>query len=267
MIDLQSIIAVYAPKLLLAIAILVLGGLAINLVMRGVRKAMERTNMDANLRPFLLSLLRALLRILLVLAALGTLGMEMTSFVAILGSAGLAIGLALSGTLQNFAGGVLILLFKPYKVGHVIKTDKFVGTVTEIQIFNTLLLTVDNHEVILPNGGLATGSLENFSSQSKRKLIWTFGIAYGDSLQKARQVLQEILLADERILREEPPFIELAELGESSVNLTVRVWVKTEDYWAVHFSVNEKVYEAFSREGLNIPFPQLDVHLHRGQAR
>ena len=262
MIDFSNIIAVYGPKLLLAIFILVVGGLAINLIMRGTGKAMERSNVDVNLRPFLLTMMRVILRILLVLAVLGTMGIQMTSFIAIIGAAGLAIGMALSGTLQNFAGGVLILLFKPFKVGHFIKAQGFAGTVKEIQIFNTVLLTPGNHEVIIPNGGLSTNSVENFSTQERRKIIWTFGIGYGDSVKKAREVLNGILTADERILKEEPPFIQLAELADSSVNLTVRVWVKADDYWPVHFETNEKVYEAFNEAGLNIPFPQMDVHVH-----
>ncbi|MEZ4931689.1 MAG: mechanosensitive ion channel [Saprospiraceae bacterium] len=264
MIDLSNIISVYGPKLLLALLLLVIGGLVINLIVRGITKTMERSNVDSNLRPFLLSMIRTILRVLLVLAALSTMGIQMTSFVAIIGAAGLAIGLALSGTLQNFAGGVLILLFKPFKIGHFIKAQGFAGTVKEIQIFNTILLTADNHEVIIPNGGLSTNSVENFSSQEKRKVIWTFGIAYGDSVQKAREVLTEILTADERIFQDEPPFIQLAELADSSVNLTVRVWVKAENYWPVLFETNEKVYEAFNEAGLNIPFPQMDVHLHKG---
>jgi small conductance mechanosensitive channel len=263
MIDFSNIIAVYGPKLLLAILILVVGGFAINLILRGIKKAMERSEVDTNLRPFLYTLTRVLLRILVVLAALGTMGVQMTSFIAIIGSAGLAIGLALSGTLQNFAGGVIILLFKPFKVGHVIKAEGHLGTVKEIQIFNTIVLTNDNHEVIIPNGGLSTNTIENFSAQERRKIIWTFGIGYGDSVQKAREVLTDVLATDERILTEEEPFIHVEALGDSSVNLSVRVWVKQEDYWPVHFSINEKVYNAFNEAGLNIPFPQMDVHLHK----
>lgn len=265
MIDLNNIISEYGPKLLLAIFILIAGGLVINLLVSATKKAMERSNVDPNLRPFLLTLFRVTMRILLVLAVLGTMGIQMTSFIAIIGAAGLAIGMALSGTLQNFAGGVLILLFKPYKVGHFIKAQGFAGTVTEIQIFNTVLLTLDNHEVIIPNGELATKSLENFSTQEKRRIVWTFGIGYGDSVQEAREVLLKLFEADDRILKEEPPFIQLAELGDSSVNLTARVWVKAEDYWPVRFETNEKVYDAFNQAGLNIPFPQMDIHVHQNQ--
>ncbi len=263
MIDFSNIIAVYGPKLVLAIFILLVGTFAINLLIKAAKKGMERSDVDPNLRPFLYTLIRVLLRILLVLAVLGTMGVQMTSFIAIIGSAGLAIGLALSGTLQNFAGGVIILLFKPFKVGHVIKAQGFLGTVKEIQIFNTLVLTNDNHEVIIPNGGLSTNTVENFSAQERRRIIWTFGIGYGDSVQKAREVLTDVLATEELIIADEPPFIQVAELGDSSVNLTVRVWVKQEDYWPVHFNINEKVYEAFNEHGLNIPFPQMDVHLHK----
>lgn len=263
MIDFSNILSVYGPKILLAIFILVVGSWVINLLVRGVRKSMELSRVEANLRPFLVTLVRVLLRILLVLAALGTVGIEMTSFIAIIGAAGLAIGMALSGTLQNFAGGVLILLFKPFQVGHFIKAQGFSGTVKEIQIFNTILLTLDNHEIIIPNGKLATESVENFSTQELRRIVWTFGIGYGDSVQKAREVLNGLLTSDERILQDEPPFIQLAELGDSSVNLTVRVWVKAENYWPVRFDINEKVYEAFNEAGLNIPFPQMDVHIQQ----
>ncbi len=263
MIDLSNIISVYGPKLLLALFLLVIGGLVISLLVRAISKAMERANVDSNLRPFLLSMSRTILRILLVLAVLSTMGIQMTSFVAIIGAAGLAIGLALSGTLQNFAGGVLILLFKPFKVGHFIKAQGFAGTVKEIQIFNTILLAPDNHEIIIPNGGLSTNSIENFSTQEKRRVDWTFGIGYGDDVKKAREVLLNILENDERILPDPAPFIRLGELGDSSVNLTVRVWVIAENFWPVFFETNEKVYEAFSAAGLNIPFPQMDVHLHK----
>lgn len=263
MIDFSNILSVYGPKILLALFILLAGGWVISLLVSTARKTMERSDVDANLRPFLLTLFRVILRVLVVLAALGTLGIQMTSFIAIIGAAGLAIGMALSGTLQNFAGGVLILLFKPFQVGHFIKAQGFSGTVKEIQIFNTILTTLDNHEVIIPNGGLATNPLENFSTQENRKIVWTFGIGYGDSVQKAREILTEILTSDERVLKDEPPFIQLAELGDSSVNLTVRVWVKAENYWPVQFDVNEKVYEAFNEAGLNIPFPQLDVHIQQ----
>ncbi|MCB0519787.1 MAG: mechanosensitive ion channel [Lewinellaceae bacterium] len=263
MIDLKNIVSIYGPKLLLAILILVVGGIVINVLLRAIKKAMARTEVDPNLRPFLITLFRALMRVLLVLAALGTMGIQMTSFIAIIGAAGLAIGMALSGTLQNFAGGVLILLFKPYKVGHFIKAQGFQGTVKEIQIFNTILLTLDNHEVVIPNGELANKSLENFSTVEKRRVMWTFGIGYGDSVQKAREVLLDIFNKDDRILKDEEIFIQVKELGDNSVNIDTRVWVNAADYGGVLFETNEKVYNAFNAEGLNIPFPQMDVHVHQ----
>lgn len=263
MIDFQSILSEYGPRIVYALLTLIIGGWAVGFLTRMAMRVMERRDVDANLRPFLRTLLNGLLRILLILSVLGTLGIEMTSFIAIIGAAGLAIGMALSGTLQNFAGGVMILLFKPFEKGHFISAQGFSGTVEEIQIFNTILKTLDNHIVIIPNGGLATGAMENYSTQEKRRVVWTFGIGYGDEVEKARSVLVELIKQDERILDDEPPFIKVAELGDSSVNLTVRVWVKAADYWGVKLDMNEQVYNRFNEVGLNIPFPQMDVHVHQ----
>ena len=251
----------YGPKLLGAIAVLVVGGWAIRLIMRGIRKMMDRGNMDASLKPFLRSLIRTLLRALLFISVLGMVGIEMTSFIAVLGAAGLAIGMALSGTLQNFAGGVMILLFKPYKVGDVIEAQGYIGSVKEIQIFNTILKTADNKNIVIPNGGLATGSLTNYSVEETRRVEWTFGIAYGDDVDKAKKVIAKVAGADERVLKDPELFVAIKELADSSVNLVVRAWVNSADYWGVYFDMNEAVYKAFNKEGLNIPFPQLDVHM------
>ena len=176
-------------------------------------------------------------------------------------SAGLAIGMALSGTLQNFAGGVMIMLFKPFKVGDFISAQGCDGTVNEIQIFNTHVLTPDNKEVILPNGALATGVMTNFSKQGTRRVDWSFSIAYGDDYDKAKTVLRRLCDEDERIQKTPEPFIEVGKLNNSSVDVTVRVWVNAADYWPVFFSMNEKVYKTFAQEGMNIPFPQIDVHM------
>ncbi|CAG0911834.1 unnamed protein product, partial [Cyprideis torosa] len=177
------------------------------------------------------------------------LGVEMTSFIAILGAAGLAVGMALSGTLQNFAGGVVILLFKPYRVDDFIEAQGYTGVVKEIQIFTTILLTPDNKTVIIPNGSLATGSLINYSAEPTRRVDFSYGIAYGDSVQKAREIIMGVIATDDRILKDPEPFIGLGELADSSVNLSTRVWVKTEDYWGVFFTMNEKVYEALDQGG------------------
>ena len=175
---------------------------------------------------------------------------------------GVAIGMALSGTLQNFAGGVMILLFKPFKVGDTIEAQGQSGTVREIQIFNTILATPDNKIIIIPNGGLSTGLMKNYSREATRRVDWEFGIAYGDDYTKAKAVIARLLDADGRVLKDPAYFIALTSLGESSVNIVVRAWVNAGDYWGVYFDMNEKVYKTFAEESLNIPFPQLDVHLH-----
>tara|TARA_R110001583_G_scaffold21088_2_gene80258 strand:+ start:229 stop:1044 length:816 start_codon:yes stop_codon:yes gene_type:complete len=264
MIDLvTSTVLVYGPKLLMAIVVWVIGSWVIKLVIRGLNAVMDKSKVDVSLKPFLCSLAGMGLKVMLGITVLGMLGIEMTSFIAILAAAGLAVGMALSGTLQNFAGGVMILLFKPFKVGDVINAQGHIGSVKEIQIFNTILKTPDNKTIILPNGGLSTGSMVNFSTEEKRRVDWTIGVAYGDDLDKARAAIQQLCDADTRILTETPVVIAVAELADSSVNFTVRAWVKAPDYWGVFFDMNENVYKTFPAQGLNIPFPQMDVHLHK----
>ncbi|TVR35597.1 MAG: mechanosensitive ion channel family protein [Balneolaceae bacterium] len=262
-IDFVGIVIKYGPNLLFAILTLVVGLWIVKFIVSGVRKGMDKSETDKTLRSFLISLVSVLLKILVYITALGMLGVEMTSFIAILAAAGLAVGLALSGTLQNFAGGVMILFFKPFKVGHFIDAQGHMGTVKEIQIFVTILTTPDNKTVIIPNGPLATGSMTNFSREPRRRVDWTFGIGYGDDLDKAYEVLKSLLSQDERILSEPEPFMALKELGDSSVDITVRAWVEAADYWGVFFRMNEEVYKTFDKEGLSIPFPQHDVHLFR----
>jgi small conductance mechanosensitive channel len=232
-------------------------------MVKKIDKVMEKRETDDSLKPFLRSLFGALLKTLLIISVLGMLGVEMTSFIAILGAAGLAVGMALSGPLQNFAGGVVILLFKPYRVNDFIEAQGYTGVVKEIQIFTTILLTPDNKTVIIPNGSLATGSLINYSAEPTRRVDFSYGIAYGDSVQKAREIIMGVIATDDRILKDPEPFIGLGELADSSVNLSTRVWVKTEDYWGVFFTMNEKVYEALDQGGISIPFPQVDVHMQK----
>jgi len=253
----------YGLKLLGAVVILIIGWNLIGVFSRYFGRMLTKSSMDESLKPFLRSLVVNLFKVLLVISVLGMMGVEMTSVIAIIGAAGLAVGLALSGTLQNFAGGVMILIFRPFKVGDFIEAQGFAGTVREIQIFNTILKTPDNRTIIIPNGGLSTGSLVNFSTEELRRVDWTFGIAYGDDADNARRVLLNLLTADTRILDEPEPFVALRELADSSVDFTVRGWVKKEDYWAVFFDMNRKVYQSFPKNGLNIPFPQMDVHLHQ----
>ena len=222
---------------------------------------MNRGGIDPSLKPFLVGIIGMLLKAMLVISVLGMLGIEMTSFIAVLGAAGLAVGMALSGTLQNFAGGVMILLFKPFKAGDVIDAQGHIGSVSEIQIFNTILKTPDNKTIIIPNGGLSTSSMTNFSTEERRRVDWTIGVGYGDDLDKARQVIQKLCDNDARILRDPEVFIAVSELADSSVNFTVRAWVEAADYWGVFFEMNENIYKTFGKEGLNIPYPQMDVHI------
>lgn len=260
---LTGIVQTYGPKLVGAIIVWILGSIVIKWMTKSFVKVLEKRKTDDSLKPFLVSLINILLKTLLVISVLSMLGVQMTSFIAILGAAGLAVGMALSGTLQNFAGGVIILLFKPFKVGDFIEAQGHSGIVKEIQIFTTILLELDNKTVIIPNGPLSTGSMINYSTEPTRRVDLSFGISYGDSVERARKVLLELFKADERILKDPAPFIGLTELADSSVNLTARVWVKSEDYWDVYFDMNEGGYNAFNKEGISIPFPQLDVHLQK----
>lgn len=251
----------FGIKLVAAIVVLLLGRWVIKLIKKALTKVMTRRKMDPSLSSFLMSLVSVLLTFFLIMAIIGILGINTSSLVALLASAGLAIGMALSGTLQNFAGGVMIMLFRPFKVGDFISAQGHEGFVSEIQIFNTHLLTTDNKSVILPNGALSTGTMTVFSKQSTRRVDWVFSISYGDDYDKAKAVLKRLAAEDKRILKKPEVFIELLKLNNSSVDITVRAWVNTADYWCVYFSMNERVYKTFAAEGLNIPFPQVDVHM------
>ncbi|MGV6861711.1 MAG: mechanosensitive ion channel family protein [Putridiphycobacter sp.] len=253
----------WGTKIIIAVAILIIGMMIVKRISKIANKILMKRDFDESLRTFLISMISISLRILVVLTALGQLGLEMTSFIALIGAAGLAIGMAFSGTLGNFAGGVMILIFKPYKVGDYIKAQGEEGIVKEIQIFNTILLTLDNKTIIIPNGAVANGNMTNFTFQEKRRVDFTVGIAYGDDYDKAKAVLENFIKEDSKILQDEANFIGLGALADSSVNITLRVWCKTADYWDVYFKMNERIYKEFGQEGLNIPFPQLDVHIQK----
>lgn len=261
--NLEELILLYGISIVKAIIILIIGLWIANRITKAFGNLMEKRGTDPSLRGFLRSLVSIMLKVLVIISVVGTLGVQTTSVIAVLGAAGLAVGLALQGTLQNFAGGTIILLLKPFRVGDFIDTGSHTGTVREIQIFNTVLKTPDNKTVILPNGGLANSSLINFTTEPTRRVDWTFGVAYGDDANKTKEVLLNLLKSDERVLEEPAPMVELVSLGDSSVNFTTRAWVKKEDFWPLFFSINHRVYEAFAKEGLNIPFPQMDVHLHQ----
>jgi len=255
----------YAPKLVGAIIVLFIGLWVSNLITKGVRKSLEKSNIDQSLVPFLRSITNIILKVLVAITVMGMIGIQMTSFVAIIGAAGLAVGLALSGTLQNFAGGVIILILKPFKIGDFIEAQGYTGTVKEISIFSTLLNTVDKKLIIIPNGPLSTDALINFSAEPTRRVDWTYGIAYGDDLENFKKAINDFIAEDPRILQDPAPFIGLSELAGSSVNFAVRVWVDSPDYWDVFYDMNEKVYTRFGEYKLNIPFPQMDVYVHKNQ--
>ena len=246
-------------KILLAIVVFIVGRWIVRRLNKLLAKILEKRQVEASLSTFVKSLVNITLTLLLIIVVIGVLGIETSSFIALFASAGVAIGMALSGTLQNFAGGVMILLFKPFKVGDTIEAQGQSGTVREIQIFNTILATPDNKIIIIPNGGLSTGLMKNYSREATRRVDWEFGIAYGDDYTKAKAVIARLLDADGRVLKDPAYFIALTSLGESSVNIVVRAWVNAGDYWGVYFDMNEKVYKTFAEENLNIPFPQLDV--------
>ncbi|MEO9477563.1 MAG: mechanosensitive ion channel domain-containing protein [Cyclobacteriaceae bacterium] len=252
----------YGPKLVLAILTLIIGLWIINIITKTLGKVMTKRNFDPSLTPFLKTLFSVLLKVMLLISVVGMVGIQVTSFVAVLGAAGLAVGLALQGTLQNFAGGVIILLLRPFKVGDVVDAKGYLGTVKEIQIFYTIVNTFDKKVVYLPNGSLANSELTNLSQEDVRRTDWTFGIGYGDDSDKAKEVLWKLLNEDERILKDPEPFVAMHSLGDSSVNFVVRAWTQASDLWPVHFDMNEKVYKTFAKEGLSIPFPQMDVHVH-----
>ncbi len=249
-------------NLLIAIVILFVGFKLAGIISRSLGKILEKRNSDIGLVTFLKSFIAIVIKLLTIITVFTQLGVEMTSFVAILGAAGFAIGMAFSGTLSNLAGGVMILLFKPFKVEDFIEAQGETGIVKEIQIFHTIMNTTDNKTIIIPNGPLSNGNITNYTMQEIRRVDFSFGFAYGEDYQLAKKVLMDLYLNHPKVLKDPEPFIGLGELADSSVNVTVRLWTKVEDYWDVYFYMNEKVYEKFNEtEGLSIPFPQMDVHV------
>jgi len=253
----------YGPKLILALIVLIFGLWIINRLVRVLGKAMERGSTDPTLTNFLSNLVSIGLKALLLISVASMIGIETTSFIAILGAAGLAVGLALQGTLANFAGGVLILLFRPYKVGDFIEAQGVAGTVAAIQIFNTIFKTPDNKVIIVPNGAISNGIITNFSKEATRRVDFVFGIGYGDDMTVAKEIINRLITEDERALNEPAPQVVVSELADSSVNITARVWANAADYWGLKFDLTEKVKAAFDREGVSIPYPQRDVHLYQ----
>ncbi|WP_371187242.1 mechanosensitive ion channel family protein [Thalassotalea maritima] len=223
--------------------------------------AMTRRKVEITLHKFLLNIISLALKAICLIIFASMIGVETASLIALLGAAGLAVGLAIQGSLANFAGGIIILFFRPFKAGDVIQAQGFTGKIEEIQIFNTILITFDNRKIFIPNGMLSNGCLINDFAHPTRRVDMRFGVSYSDSIPHVRQVISSVLDADERILKTPPPDIFVVEHGASSVNFVVRPWVRTEDYWPVYFSVHEELKLAFDKEGISIPFPQTDVHI------
>lgn len=246
--------------LLGAIIIYIVGRFIIKQVGRLLARMLEKRKLEISVQTFLRSLVSILLNLILAFAIVSRLGVETTSFAALLASAGVAIGMALSGNLSNFAGGLIILVFKPFKVGDYIEGQNANGTVREIQIFHTILTTVDNKVIYVPNGALSSNAITNYNKQETRRAEWVFGVEYGEDFEKVKAVLQRIIDADPRILKDPAPMIALGALSASSVDIKVRAWAKTADYWDVYFDMNKIVYDTFNKEGIGFPFPQLTVH-------
>jgi small conductance mechanosensitive channel len=246
-----------------AIAIFFFGKLLVSIIVRTLRKIMLTQEIEDTLENFILTLLRAILMIIVFIAAIGALGIQTTSFIAVLGAAGLAVGLALQGSLANFASGVLIVLFKPYRIGDFVEAAGIAGTVVEVEILTTVFKTGDNKRVIVPNGQVMGSIITNYSANPTRRVDMVVGVSYDDDLDKVRATLEELIAADDRILDDPAHRIAVSELADSSVNFIVRPWVKSEDYWGVMFDLTEAIKKRFDAEGISFPFPQQDVHLYK----
>ena len=249
-------------SLLMALAILIIGRQLVKLILRLITVALEKSNVEDTVRIFVTNLLNTLLMILVFIAAINQLGIETTSIIAVLGAAGLAIGLALQGSLSNFAAGILIVIYRPYKVGDYIEAGNYAGTAKDIQIFSTVLKTPDNKIVVVPNGSIMNGSIVNYSDQDTRRIDLIVSCGYEDDIDKVRSVLEDILKKEKRVLKDPKPQIAVTELADSSVNFIFRPWVKRTDYLPVYYSLLEEVKKRFDKEGISIPYPQSDVHIH-----
>jgi small conductance mechanosensitive channel len=258
----RELIAVFGLKIVAAIVIFVIGKWIARLLKNFSVKLMTKSKVDATLVKFLGHVIYITLLTFVILAALGKLGIQTTSFIAVIGAAGLAVGLALQGSLSNFAAGVLMIIFRPFKVGDLIEGAGVLGTVEEIQIFTTMLKTPDNKAVIIPNAKLTADNITNFTAKPVRRVDLVFGVSYTDNIDKVKEVIADVLKQDTRVLDDPPPTIGLLEMADSSINFAVRPWTGTSDYWNVYFNINELMKKRFDQEGISIPFPQRDVHIY-----
>ncbi|MCC5932204.1 MAG: mechanosensitive ion channel [Cyclobacteriaceae bacterium] len=253
----------FAPRVILAIITLIIGFMIIKPVVKTFRNVLQKNNIEASLVPFLSNIINIVLRVVLIISVASMIGVETTSFIAVLGAAGLAVGLALQGSLSNFAGGVLILILRPFKVGDVIETQGFVGVVHEIQIFNTHIKTFDNRRIILPNSAVSNNAIINITLEDTRRVDMEFTISYDDDIIKTKEILLELIKSDERVINEPAePFVAFREMADSALVFVVRAWCNKQDYWGIYFGMQEKVKQRFDQEGISIPFPQRDVHLY-----
>lgn len=264
--QIQELLTVYGLKVIAALAIFIIGKMIAKAIRTGVSNAMNKGGSDPILISFTTNMLYAALLAFVIIAALGQLGIQTTSFIAILGAAGLAVGLALQGSLANFAAGVLMIIFRPFKQGDFIEGAGVSGVIEEVHIFNTIMRSGDNKTIIIPNGSLMSGNIVNYSTKPTRRLDLVIGIGYDDDIKKAKQVLEDLMASEERILKDPAPTIGLLELADSSVNFAVRPWVNSADYWGVHFDLLERIKLRFDDEGISIPYPQRDIHLHNSPA-
>ncbi|MCP4446794.1 MAG: mechanosensitive ion channel [Myxococcales bacterium] len=251
----------FGIRVVIALAVFIIGKMLVNVIVNTVDKISEG-RIDESLRKFLSSVLRGLLMAVVIIAALERLGIQTTAAVAILGAAGLAVGFALQGSLGNFASGVMIIVFRPYKIGDLVKLAGEVGVVEQIEVFNTVVVTPDNRTIIIPNGQVAGGTIENLSAKGELRIDLVFGIGYGDDIRKAKEIMEKIVGEDDRVLKERGVQIAVSELGDSSVNFVCRPWSTVADYWDVRFDITERVKLAFDENGISIPFPQQDVYMH-----
>ena len=260
---LDTYVIPWGINIVFALLIFIIGKIVAGILVNVFGKVMSKSKYDDMLIDFLKSIINAVLMLFVIVASLDRLGVDTTSLVAILGAAGLAIGLSLQGSLQNFAAGVMLLVFRPFKQGDFVEAGGTSGVVKQITIFTTVMTTPDNKEIIVPNGNIYSGNIINYSAKETRRVDMVVGISYDSDLKKAKQILTEMVAADERILPDPAPMVAVSELADSSVNFVVRPWVKTPDYWAVLFAFQENVKLRFDEEGISIPFPQMDVHLHK----
>lgn len=253
----------FGIKVATALAIFFVGKFIIRMVVSAIRKVMQKQSVEKTLETFICNLVRTTLLVVVIIATIGALGVETTSFIAVFGAAGLAVGLALQGSLSNFASGVLIVLFRPYRVGDFIEAAGIAGSVEQVQILTTILKTGDNKQIIVPNSQIMDSIITNYSANETRRVDMVIGVSYDDDLDKVRATLQELIAAEERILPEPAPTIAVSALGDNSVDFVVRPWVKTADYWGVTFDMTEAIKKRFDKEGISFPFPQRDVHIYQ----